>query len=337
MILKKRSYYSKKEKGDNFVDNLIFLHFTSPVACSLSINGEFVKNSDKLNNRYISIATLKKTIYFTYQPISSNKTYLPFTQMLKISNNNVHSQSSYVQVIPFKNNHYEIALTPALSATNTISNVVFEEYFGKLNVVLLNNNSGNIFVYESNKLKKQLVTENIQDAIITQKQNVLVIKCSLENGFYLALLNVDTLEVILEHECDHIEDSDTEIKAMIKLYDIAKQAEVHTYNYETSKIDNYKVYLKESAIITKDKHLIPLAFLQAIKCDNLELARTYLSNELANAPEEFFADYFGSIQSIYFDRYNLDTADVYYTVLANDEYFKYEFTIDSGKIIEIHK
>ncbi len=330
--------YIVKKKKVKIVENLTFLHFTSAVDFNLNINGEYVKTSSTHENRFVTVATTKKAIYFTYLPISTTKTYLPFTQKLELNKDGINSQSQYVEVIPFKNNHYEIFLTPPLSATNTLSEIINEEYFGKTNVVLLNNNTGNIFVYDNNKLKKQFVTSIIKNAELNQKNNNIIIKCELEEDkYFLVILKADTIETILEVECDTIEENETQIKALKKMLDLSKHAFVNTFSFETNKVETYKVFLNNQPNKTTDKYLIPLAFLEAVKYENFNLAKSYLASDLAEAPDNFFAGYFGNIKNIYFDRYNLNKPNVGYTIKANEIFSYFEFAIENGMITEITK
>lgn len=320
------------------MENLTFLHFTSDVDFNLNINGEFIKTCTGLENKYITIATTKNSLYFTFLPISTKQTYLPFTQMLNITNNNVSISSQYVEVVPFKNNHYEVILTAPLSATNTLSSIIREDYFGKINIVLLNNNNGNIFVYEDNKLKKQFVTSSIINAEIKQINNNIIIKCELEEDkYFLVILNADNLETLCEGECDIIEENEEEIKSLKKMLDLSKHASVLSFSLQSQQIENYKVYLDGEPKRTTNKLLVPLAFLQALQYENFDLAKSYLSEELAETANSEFEGYFGKIQNIYLDRYNLNAAEVGYTVKSNGVFSLFEFAVDNGVIKEITK
>lgn len=312
-----------------------YLHFENDSNVIISINGINVTNLNVYDNKFIDIAYHSNTAVISVNPCSTTKNQLLcYTERIDFSKNN----KSLIKVIPFRNNHYELKFEKIKAPISSRNEIIKDEYFGKLNITISNNSIGNILIYENSKLKKQLTTNKIVDADIKQRDDKLIIFCSLENEQYFAsILNINNLETLFESITDSIEENDDKIKTLTKLNDFAKHGKVKSYNLKSGNIEEYNIYLNEEPNKTNNNLLIPYAFLEGIKIKNFNLAKSYLSNNFDNISKEHFENYFGDIQNIYLDSYNLNSYVIPYVVETNNGFDFYDFSIDNGKIIDINK
>ena len=316
--------------------NTKYLHFENDNSVMVSINGVNVTRSIGFDNKYINIANHSPSIIISVNPCSTiNNQLLSFTERIDFNKTN---DNNLIKVIPFRNNHYELKFDKIKAPISSRNEIVADEYFGKLNIVVSNNSIGNILIYENSKLKKQLTTLAVLDANIKQKDDKLIILCSLKNGqYYAGILNIDSLEILFEKEVDSIEENSDEIKTLTKVNDFAKHGIVKSYNLKNGQTDEYNIYLNGEANRTNNNLLIPYAFLEAIKIKNFNLSKSYLSNGFDNISKEHFENYFGDIKNVYLDSYNLDSYVIPYVVETNKGFDYYDFSIDNGKIIDISK
>lgn len=318
------------------MQKMYYLHIANDFDSCVMLNNNIVINNDNVDKNTISLATNKEELYFSYTPYSNkNITYLPYAEKLKLSNIN---QANHIKIIPFRNNHFEIYFEKIEAPNIKPSNIIVEEYFGKLNIVVLNNSSGNILFYENNKLKKQLTCKLVTTAEITQIQNKIIVKCLLEkNNYYIAILNIDNLEILKEVVCDSYEENKNEIKCLTKLNDLAKHAKISSFNYQNGSEEEYNVYLNGSPTKTNSYLLIPYAFLEAIKVKNYNLARTYLCDNLSSVTNAHLNEYFGIIEEIYLDSYNIENFKIPYVIKNSNGFENVDFIVENNKILEIIK
>ena len=166
----------------------------------------------------------------------------------------------------------------------------------------------------------------------------LIIKCLLENGnYYIAILNIENLDLLKEVTCNSFEENKNEIKCLTKLNDLAKHAKILTFNYQTANEEIYNVYLNQEPIKTNCYYLIPYAFLEAIKIKNYNLARFYLGANLNNVSDTHLQQYFGEIEDIFLDSYNLENFKIPYVLKNNTGFENVDFIVENNKITEIIK
>ena len=313
-----------------------YLHIANNFKSIVSINNNIVININSEDNNYTTIQTNNDNLYISYTPYSTSKgSYLPYAEKLNLSNISLNNN---LKVIPFRNNHFEIYFNNLEVPNISPSEIISEEYFGKINIVILNNSSGNILFYENNKLKKQLTTYKITSAEISQIKNKITIKCLTQNDtYYIAILNIENLEILQEILCDSFEENNNEIKTLTRLNDFAFHGKINSFNFENGIVDDYIVYINGKPETTDSFLLIPYAFLDAIKVGNYNLARTYLSHNLSTASDSHLESYFGKIEEIFLDSYNLENFKIPY-VIKNEIGFEFvDFIVEENKIIEILK
>ena len=110
---------------------------------------------------------------------------------------------------------------------------------------------------------------------------------------------------------------------------------VYSLNLSNKEIENYQVYL-DNYKATTHPSLIPYSFLEAVQNQNYKLAEGYIDKNLIQADETKLKQYFGDINKIYYNCYNLDKNKVNYTIYT-DKYHNYNFYINQDKIIEIEE
>ena len=318
------------------MNDCFYLHIANNKTCNVSFDSNVAINNIYKDKNTTTIKTNKKELYCYITPFSSkNKTYLPYAEKINLEEIN---RTNHIKIIPFRNNHFELRFSLLEAPNLNPADIIAEEYFGKLNIVILNNSCGNILFYENSKLKKQLTCDSVITAEINQIQNKIIIKCLLnENSYYIAILNIENLEVLKELNCNSFEENKNEIKCLTKLNDFAKHALISSFNYLDEKEDFYNVYLNEKPATTDCQLLIPYAFLDAIKVRNYNLARYYLFSNLNNVSDSHLESFFGKIKNIYLDSYNLETFKIPYVVENTDGFENVDFIIENNKIKEIIK
>ncbi len=313
----------------------LFLHFVSEMPFVLTINGEHASTVDNTKKFSCDVYTTAKRLIFSHFPTSDEKEFLPSTHTLTLDENSPTSSSSNIEIIPCGNKHFEIVLTPILIKNESDTHLFYEESVGALSLIIMNGTKGNIYLYENNKIKLHKVVDVITHTETEHISGKLVIKCAFgDNGFYVLVVDTSNSEVIFENYCDSFETSDDTLKVLIKQYDIAKHAKVFEINLNTNNISDYAVYLQQSPTYTHCPHLVPLAFLQAIKVKNFALAKEYLSHDFANISDQHLLEYFGNFDKIRFNKHLSNQNKVCYLV-KDGNYKCYEFVISDGKISEI--
>ena len=315
------------------------IHILSSDAGNIYINGKFVGLLDNLDNFSIDLKVYSKTLVITKEPISNEKKLLlPYT--VKISfESNIKSDSELLEIVPYKNNEYEILLKACDVKHYKPLTKIFDEEIDGFNVVVVNDGNSYINIYKNGILKWSDATMEINNITCEHKNNKIIIKgITLNANYYLIVLN-ENFEVLFNGEAEKIEQDDYQIKLLKKINDIAKHAIVKTINYtDEQPVEDYYVYLKPDAVITDNTKLIPYAFLEAVKVKNYSLAKQYLSAELnLKTKNEHLENYFQNLKNIYYNSYNNNNYVINYTILCDNNYKSYDFTVFNNKIEDIEE
>lgn len=313
-----------------------FIHFVSPVPYSLNINGEYVDLVDNISKFSIDIIVSgSQTLYFSYLPYDEKNIFLPYTQALQIKNDCIASESENIEIVPYKNNHFDIILKPIKYLEKADSEIIYEESFGKINLLISNDETSHIYLYDNGKIVLNKTIDILKNVEVEKINNNLVIKGYFENqNYFLLVINLDNYDIVIEETCDSIEKANNKLKLIKSVKDLACHGKVSTLDLDTNKVEEYNVYLNPEPTITNNRYLIPLAFLESLKIKNYTLAKSYLSPTMQNAEIDQFNEFFGEIKNIYFDRHNYQNKNVFYTVFSK-KYVSYEFILKNNKIEEI--
>lgn len=135
---------------------------------------------------------------------------------------------------------------------------------------------------------------------------------------------------ICTYVCEQMEIVDKTLKLLIPQNTFVSHLALKTFSLETSGITEIsnELYSKHSPSIQPDE-LIAYKFLEAVFVADEKLAKSYLSNDLAQSPIAAFSEFFGNPKHIDF------SPPCTYTLYENNKAKNFEFVIENGKICEI--
>lgn len=308
-------------------------------AGNIYVNGSLIGLIDNQKVHCIDLKVYSEKLIITKEPISSKKKLLlPYTIQLSTSNG-VGSDNELATVVPFPNNSYDIILQPCEIKQYKNLKKVYDDFVDNYNIVVVNNGQSYINIYKLNVLKYSTVVEELSQISASKKSDYVIVKAINNKGqyFVLVLNEAKDFEEAICTSADELEDQEEKLKLLVKINDIAKHAKVITLNYQQPQAEQpHYVYLKDSAVTTQSKQLLPFAFLEAIKVGNHKLAKEYLSPELKEkTTKQHLTNYFNNLTEIYYNTHFTAQPKVNYTVFCNNKYKNYNFEIVNNKIADI--
>lgn len=315
------------------------IHLKSYDASNIYVNGNFAGLIDNVENFSIDIKVYCKTLTITKEPISQHKKLLlPYTVKLNF-NSKISCNSDYVTIVPYKNDEHDILLDSCKVSSHKKLEKIYDDFVDNYNLIVVNDGASYINLYHMNVLKFSITTAEITNVVCEKKNDFILIKGSTGNGYHLIILNEqNNFNVVYNSVCDKIEQTNSHIKILQKLNDIARHAYVTVFNFENGlKEDEYVVYLNEKEVLCEQNKLVPYAFLEAVKVKNYELAKQYLTPSLIEkTSNEHLENYFTNLQKIFYNTYTNNDNLINYTVLC-DDFKSYDFSIKNNKIDDIEE
>lgn len=314
------------------------IHIKSLDACNVYINGNFVSLIDNKDTFVIDLKVYSNILIITKEPISNKKkVMLPYSIKLNF-NDTVTTDCDYVTIVPYKNSEYDVILETCEVKHNKKPEKIYDDFADNYNIVVVNDGQSYVNIYQINVLKFSTTIPEITSVICEKVNNYIIIKGAHGAKYYLLVIDENGYLPVINTECDQLEQNAQTIKYLKKMNDIAKHACVFAFDLQTgTPLEKYYVYLNENAVYTESEKLIPYAFLEALKVNNYNLARNYLSDELnSKTTNQHLSQFFPNIKKIYYNAYFLKDNVINYTVLC-DEYKNYDFYITNNKIIEIEE
>lgn len=311
-----------------------YIHFYSQQPCNLFVNGELVGLIDNNYNFFVDMVVYTQQLIITCEPLSDNDNiYIPLSFKLNF-NDVVYTDNSNVQIIPFPKSNYDICISFKKSNT-TNKHTIENKKVGNYQILALTDKYTTISIFENNSNLYTTTTEKL-DSINAEKYNELLLAYSTCNSLqFLLIFNTKTNEIILSDVFNIVEKSNNKIKALKQNNQILKTAEVFELDTTSLTKNKYSVYLDNYKNISI-KNLIPFAFLEAIKQKDYNLATTFLDTDTLAVDNEKLKQYFGKINSIHYNCYNLNNNYSNYTIF-NPEPKNFNFYIPNDKIIEIEE
>ncbi len=312
-----------------------FLHFVSPVKCSIFVNGKYIGAIDNKNTFELDILTKTNDILVTYEPICGKEKYIPYSVYISTSHTPT-CENDYVEIIPFPDNNYDIIFKPFLyhgiEKTQVLINQSVDKYF----VSVLSSDSTYITIYSGASIVFKKSIPSIQKATVEYINSVIIIRGVIdENTYYLMLIDGSNLSLLHSDICHSINISNDEIESLKYLNNIPQHAEVCKIQLKSKTKEIFYVYKNGKPRETLCKYLIPKAFLDGLKVNDENLCKSLVSPSLGNSPLGKFKSYFGDIRGAYFNRHST-TPNINYTILS-DEYKNYDFILENNKINEIEE
>lgn len=313
-----------------------FIHFLSENTCLLDINGKNIGTIDNVNNMEIDIITKCDKIYVTYNPIISHQN-IPYSVLLD-TQNNVKCENEYIEVVPFPNNQFDIIMKPFYYYQVNNSKILLNTMVGKFFISIVSDTATKIIVYDGSNVVFSTNTTSLKSARAEIKKEVLIIEGIVDDSnYYLLILDTKTFEVLHNDISNSIDKTSENIVSYKRLKDISCHAEVCKFEFEKKSKDIYHVYENNTPKFPLHPLLIPMAFIEAIKIKDDNLAKTFLHKDHINTPIEKFRDYFGEIKNIYLNRHDIKEDKINYTLLKKDGYNNYNFIMEENKIKDIEE
>ena len=315
-----------------------FLHFKSNVPFELKINGECLNTVDNKSIDRIDILTSLQYLYITYTPISIDETYFPYTFIL----NNLDTITTLidsVNIIPFSDNHYDIILNP-ITIDNPLNSTI--SYSKKLDQYIINIISNKTYSYlsilDNNCIIYNKQITKIENTYAKIENNKLLLEGESHNRIYFCLIDLSTKCAIFEKIVDSIKETKDSIKLLEKQNDLVGQGIIYSIDLKTNTVSNNVVYVNNNMPSSiKQTPLIPMAFLETIKCANFTQAKAYLDSSLQNVTNSHFTEYFNNFDSIYYNPYISTNTKVNYVIKNQNTYKSYNFILNNDKIKDIEQ
>lgn len=329
----------------------IILHIKAISPSILSINNLPVGVINNKNNLLHLEVNLDDEIYLTINPIKDsfeNKKLNSYSAKLDLYAGKLISSNKLVTVTSYPNSNYAITLNPNLISTYQSMKVLAQKsfsikntthtatcYFDGLNQILIE--SGSLLLTKS-------VEHNLTSCEINKIKgsNVIVFSADTLNGDLYVLIasyNDGKYDIIKEGLFNKLEVEEKEITLLKKAKDIAGSAMVTEIEIDNDKInekENYTVYLNEKPKEVSVLELIPIAFLQAVKLNNIELAKSYLSEELkAKLSLQHLKSYFGDFKEVSTEIYGVNKNNCVALIYEDGESLKakiFKVSIVNNKI-----
>lgn len=316
------------------------IHIKSQEACNLYANGNFIGFIDNLETFSIDLKVYCTKLIITKEPVSLKKDIsLPYSIKVEFLDK-VSCTSELATIVPYKNQEYDIILSTSEVNSHKELDRVYDNYVEQYNLVVVNDGSSFIHIYENGSIKLSCNTTEIHNISAHKHNDLIVLKGITRNQkYYIMIINTQDFSVMYQEEVEKYEETDNEIKTLQSINDIAKHGKVYSVNY-TAPYDNYSyyVYLKDGVEPVSSHKLIPYAFLEAIKVENYDLAKSYMSESLSkDTTEQHLQQYFNNLQQIHYNTYNSNDNLVNYTLLCDGKNVSCDFTIFNGKIDDIEQ
>ena len=185
--------------------------------------------------------------------------------------------------------------------------------------------------FETENLKKTIpLTKNFDDYYIKTSGNLILLHLISETE-NLWIYNVK--DSSLRHfEGKKIEILDERIIVTRELNDIAHHVLFENYELKddlVQKVDSGLKHSFESEVSVKNPKVIPIAFLEAVKYEDFELARTYLNENLSSVSNDHFKQYFKEFSKI------IPLENNSFGLISHNSLKRFKFTLQNGKISEI--
>lgn len=312
-----------------------FLHFLSEVPCLVGINGKTIEKIDNEKIFECDIITNTSELFVSFTPTITNKTYIPYTYLLK-TNDIPQTLNNQIKIIPFPYNNYDIIMKPFEISPIETRQVLCNKEVGKYFISIISGYKTNVTIFSGASIIFTHTIENINKVKVEYLYENIIIEGISNENYYLLIIKSDDMKILFESKCQSIEKDNDFIECLTNLNDISKTAEVNKISLKDQKIDRYYVYQFNEEIKPTSDILIPMNLLESIKIGDENVAKKLLSDNFNSATISTLSNYFGNFNEIYLNRHCNKVGIFNYTIKGN-EYKNYDFIIENNKIIDIQE
>lgn len=311
------------------------IHFYTNNPCNIFVNGEMLGLIDNKSNFFIDIVSFTDQMVITCEPICEDNTILlPYSFKLNYINNTLQSSSSNTTIVPFPNNNYDVILDFKMVMVNNKSTLLSKK-IDNYTILTMVDTISTLSIFLDNKNLYTCKYANLCNLEYEKYKDLLIITGDSNQSKLLICYDTIDNKILLSDTYSNIEKNKDYIKALKCPNLTLLTGTVYSLNLSNKEIENYQVYL-DNYKATTHPSLIPYSFLEAVQNQNYKLAEDYIDKNLIQADETKLKQYFGDINKIYYNCYNLDKNKVNYTIYT-DKYHNYNFYINQDKIIEIEE
>ena len=298
-----------------------YIHIKSNEKALVSINGNKTYHVSK--STPLDIIT-KKNFYVTIMPTKDE--FLPYSFSIADIN-----QNDNILKVPYYNNHLDIYFTPTIKLSDNNEIILLDKKIGNHYIKLFTTTYTYINITNgSYNLTKKIPHFTTCNDVLEKH---LIINGKLKNNnLYYFIFDLENNKVVLDDEFEIVEREKEKLKLMKNTQNIANHGIVYDYDIKTGIIDNYSIYLNNNPAKTNIDKAIPYAFIEAIKLEDYNLAKSYLQDTFVS--NEHLKSYFGEIKEIFKNPYSKLNN---YTILNNKGFKSYNFDIKDSKIIDIEE
>lgn len=294
--------------------NKIFL-IKCTVPCDIVLNGE------KTNQTPPFFISTDQNAYITFLP-QNKEVYLPLSVTLE------QEETEYLHIIPF-NTHTEIIFDPVEMPTKA-KTLLNKKYKNMIFSVFTSRNS--YLNIDGIKYSHKTSFARLINAELSTHGDIAVISGETEkNTHYILVFDCKNKKILLETCANIIENGKNSVKTAKFSPSISGYGVVNHVDFSTKRVSTYNIYKHSEPIYPDDNRLVPMAFLEAIKYGDYNLARHYLGGKPVK--NEHLKTFFGDIRKIYFN----GLSDIPNYTILTDKYKNYNFSMENGKIIEIEE
>lgn len=312
-----------------------FLHFLSEVPCLVGINGKTIEKIDNEKIFECDVITNTSELFVSFTPTITNKTYIPYTYLLK-TNDIPQTLNNQIKIIPFPYNNYDIIMKPFEISPIETQQVLCNKEVGKYFISIISGYKTNVTIFSGASIIFTHTIENINKVKVEYLYENIIIEGISNENYYLLIIKSDDMKILFESKCQSIEKDNDFIECLTNLNDISKTAEVNKISLKDQKIDRYYVYQFNEEIKPTSNILIPMNLLESIKIGDENVAKKLLSDNFNSATISTLSNYFGNFNEIYLNRHCNKIGIFNYTI-KGDEYKNYDFIIENNKIIDIQE
>lgn len=285
--------------------------------CMISLNSSYTKKleKDSFQTLKLSLNDNENLTIFVEPTVKSENLILPYNVYIKNSTSSLNIESSSTEIYNYKN-VYLIKLLK-LEVVKNMKVILSEQNFSVFNTFCTNITLPNITI------PLNVLFENVT----VQKSGAN--KILLFDEKYAFIFN-NNFNVLFNDYYDKIDIKNNEISLISNLSDIAKHSILTTIN--GTNIQKKTVYQFSHPKLTHSKKLIPIAFLQALKVDNINLAKHYLTQHLQDiATLDSLKSFFGDYKKLELDSENI----VLFYSDKTHKIFSFDFSFDKISKINV--
>ncbi|MGN1208514.1 MAG: hypothetical protein ACI4TI_03500 [Christensenellales bacterium] len=285
--------------------------------CMLSLNNSSRRKleSDSFQTFKLNLSDNENLTIFVEPTTKSENLILPYNLYIKNTNQGLNIESSSVNVLNYKN-VYLIKLEK-LEVVKNMKVLLSAQNYSVFNTFCTN------VTLQNNTFALPSLFEKVE----SQKSGVNTILTFDEK---YAFIFAPSGEVLFNDEYSQMNIKNNEIEILTNLADIAKHSIITTIRNKD--VSTKTVYQLSHPKLTTSKKLIPIAFLQALKINNINLAKHYLTQHLQDiATLQSLKSFFGDYKKVELDGENI----VLFYDDKTHKIFSFEFYFDKISKINV--